>query len=111
MVYVLYIGAMENPFESLEQRLDRIESKLDRLIENIENPKNSSPVWLSTKQLAAYLGFSTTAITNLRISKIPFYKLGGRVLFKKQEIEEWIEKTRHKTGNEHLDDWLRKDNK
>jgi len=97
---------MENPFELIEKRLAMIEGKLESLIHKIEDPVSSSPTWLTSKQLSQHLGISVSAVTNLRISKIPYYKLGGKIYFKKQEIDEWIEKTRHKTGGEHLDEWL-----
>lgn len=99
---------MENPFELIEQRLSTIEKKLDSLINSIENPKdfNLSPTWITSKQLAQHLGLSTTAIGNLRINKIPYYKIGGRILYKKQEIDEFIEKTRHKGGGEYLNEYL-----
>jgi hypothetical protein len=99
---------MENPFELIEQRLTAIEGKLDSLINSIENPKDSnlSPTWITSKQLAQHLGLSTTAIGNLRINKIPYYKIGGRILYKKQEIDEFIERTRHKGGREYLDEFL-----
>ena len=99
---------MENPFELIEQRLAAIEGKLDSLINSIDNPKdfNLSPTWITSKQLAQHLGLSTTAIGNLRINKIPYYKIGGRILYKKQEIDEFIERTRHKGGREYLDEFL-----
>ncbi len=100
---------MENPFELIEQRLMAIEGKIDSLIEKLENPKDSSslsPKWINSKQLAQHLGISTAAVANLRINKIPYYKIGGRILYKKQEIDEFIEKTRHKSGGEYLDEYL-----
>ncbi len=99
---------MENPFELIEQRLAAIEGKLDSLINSIDNTinPNLSPTWISSKQLAQHLGLSTTAIGNLRINKIPYYKIGGRILYKKQEIDEFIERTRHKGGREYLDEFL-----
>lgn len=99
---------MENPFELIEQRLGIIEKKLDILIQSINNPNDSnlSPTWVNSKQLAQHLGISTTAVGNLRINKIPYYKIGGRILYKKQEIDEFIEKTRHKGGGEYLNEFL-----
>ena len=93
---------MENPFELIEKRLVVIEEKLDELIKRPDNPVVTGPTWISSKQLALHLGVSSAFVANLRISKLPYYKLGGRIFFKKQEIDEWIEKTRHKTGEEHL---------
>ena len=66
---------MENPFESLEQRLAIIESKLDRLIEKIEDPKTSSPTWMTSKQLALHLGISVSTVSKFRGRKIPYYKI------------------------------------
>lgn len=99
---------MENPFELIEKKLAAIEEKLDSLIQGIDNPgdSNLSPTWITSKQLAQHLGLSTTAIGNLRINKIPYYKIGGRILYKKQEIDEFIERTRHKGGREYLDEFL-----
>jgi hypothetical protein len=99
---------MENPFDLIEQRLMTIEKKLDSLIQSINNPEDSnlSPIWVNSKQLAQHLGISTTAVGNLRINKIPYYKIGGRILYKKQEIDEYIERTRHKGGREYLNEYL-----
>jgi len=100
---------MENPFDIIEQRLTSIEGKLDSLIEKLDNPSDSSnlsPTWINSKQLAQHLGISTTAVGNLRINKIPYYKIGGRILYKKQEIDEYIEQTRHKGGREYLNEFL-----
>jgi len=97
---------MENPFDELEKRLIVIEEKLDILLKEVKDPSSSDPIWLTSKQLAQHLGISVSAVTNLRTYKIPYYKLGGRIYFKKQEIDEWIEKTRHKTGGEYLNERL-----
>ncbi|MFC1734375.1 helix-turn-helix domain-containing protein, partial [candidate division KSB1 bacterium] len=58
-----------------------------------------------SKQLAQHLGISASTVSKLR-GKLPYYKLGGKVYFKKQEVDEWIEKTRHKSGDEYLNDYL-----
>jgi len=99
---------MENPFEALENRLASIESKLDGLLKSINSPSPALPAWMTTKQLAQHLGVSAAFITSLHGSKLPFYKLGGKVYFKKQEIDKFIQKTRHKTGGEYLDEYLRR---
>jgi len=99
---------MENPFETIEKRLIDIEGKLDGLIAKVDNPeKNSnSPKWMTSKQLMQYLGISSSILANLRLNKIPYYRLGGKILYKKQEIDELIEKSRHKSGNEYLNEFL-----
>ena len=102
---------MENPFEILEQRLSGIEDKLESLIQRIDNQKDSSvldPTWVTTKQLSQHLGISTAAVTNIRGSKIPFYKIGGRILFKREEVDEYIQKSRYMSGKDNLDDYLKR---
>ena len=100
---------MENPFELLDQRLSAIEEKLDRLLGRIDEQKDSSvldPTWVTTKQLAQHLGISTAAVTNIRGSMIPYYKIGGRILFKREEVDAYIKKSRYKSGEENLADHI-----
>lgn len=100
---------MENPFELLDQRLSSIEMKLESLVQRIDNQKDSSvldPTWVTTKQLSEHLGISTAAVTNIRGTKIPFYKIGGRILFKREEVDEYIQKSRNKSGEENLADHI-----
>lgn len=100
---------MENPFELIELRLAAIEAKLDNILRLTDRPderKNLSITWMNSKQLSQYLGITTTAVGNLRIRKIPYYKIGGRIMYKKQEIDEYIESTRHKSGSEYLNEYL-----
>lgn len=101
---------MENPFELLEQRLQAIEDKLDGLIQNIDKQEKSSSLsstWVTTKQLAQHLGISTAAITNIRGTKIPYYKIGGRILFKREEVDAYIQKSRCMSGKDNLDEYLK----
>lgn len=102
---------MENPFELLDQRLSIIEDKLDRLIERIDGQKDTSVLdstWVTTKQLSQHLGISTAAVTNIRGTKIPYYKIGGRILFKRQEVDEYIKKSRYMSGRDNLDEYLKR---
>ena len=102
---------MENPFEILDQRLSQIENKLDLLISRIDDKKDTSmldPTWVTTKQLSQHLGISTAAVTNIRGTKIPYYKIGGRILFKREEVDEYIQKSRYMSGGDRLDEYLKR---
>lgn len=101
---------MENPFEILDQRLSQIEKKLDTLMARIGEQKDASmldPTWVTTKQLSQHLGISTAAVTNMRGTKIPYYKIGGRILFKRQEVDEYIHKSRYMSGGDRLDEYIK----
>lgn len=102
---------MENPFELLDQRLSIIEDKLDTLIGRIDVQKDTSVLdttWVTTKQLSQHLGISTAAVTNIRGTKIPYYKIGGRILFKREEVDEYILKSRYMSGRDNLDAYLKR---
>ena len=53
------------------------------------------------------MNVSTSAITNMRGSKLPYYKMGGKILFKREEINQWIETTRHQSNAEQFDHFLK----
>ncbi|MBW4971174.1 helix-turn-helix domain-containing protein [Croceibacter atlanticus] len=84
---------MENPFEIINQRLERIEVLLENMhrttsSNNIEVAK--SPI-MTIKQLSAYLDLSLSAIYKLTSSKeIPHVKRGKRLYFDKKDIDAWV---------------------
>lgn len=89
---------MENPFESIIQRLDRIESLLISL--NSTQTKQESlfakqedSKYLSVVQLADLLGWKpTTVYQNHHSGTIPgARKLGNRLLFDNATIMAWVE--------------------
>lgn len=67
---------------------------------------NKSPLekqnFYNVNQLGAYTGFSIGYIYKLtHLNKIPFYKPnGGKLLFSKAEIEQWINDSRFSTKAE-----------
>ena len=55
-------------------------------------PEISKKEYLCTEECAAFIGRSSGAIRNLvLIKKIPFRKVGGRLIFLRSEIVTWIE--------------------
>ncbi len=52
---------------------------------------------MTVKELAEYLSLPVRRIYIWKSEgKIPYVKLGGRLLFDRQEIDEWIEKNKNK---------------
>lgn len=54
---------------------------------------NKNKRFYSVTELAAYLGISKSSIHRFRArDEIPYVKLGGRVVFPINQIEEWLKK-------------------
>jgi excisionase family DNA binding protein len=84
---------MENPFEIINQRLERIEL----LLQNIYSASNISEAGIATtpimniKQLATYLDLSVSALYKMTSTKeIPHAKRGKRLYFDKKDIDAWV---------------------
>lgn len=90
---------MENPFDIILDRLDRIEKAIQNL--NIGEPIAPVNELLDVKQVASYLKVTKSAIYKLTsMSVIPHYKNGKRLYFKKSDIDEWIFSKRIKTNDD-----------
>ena len=90
---------MENPFELILERLDRIEKAIASL--NSTNPIQVNNAPMDVKDLSEYLKLSVSAIYKLTsTSEIPHYKSGKRLYFKKEDINEWIFSRRIKTNDD-----------
>ncbi|MGO4921384.1 helix-turn-helix domain-containing protein [Maribacter spongiicola] len=93
---------MENPFEIINQRLERIEQLLDKLIsQNINDSKSNDNKPMTAKELGIYLNLSVYTIYGLVHKRsIPFIKKGKRLYFQKRVIDEWLEYSRQLTREE-----------
>jgi excisionase family DNA binding protein len=55
-------------------------------------PEADKRLW-DSKRLAEYLNLNLGTIRNWAwMKRIPYYKVGGRLRFKKSEIDEWLER-------------------
>lgn len=94
---------MENPFELIMQRLDRIEKAIYNL--KIENAIVEESKAMNISEVAKYLNTNIPSIYGLTSrAEIPHYKITKKLYFKKEEIDEWINskkiKTKHDIENE-----------
>lgn len=88
---------MENPFEMILTRLDRIE----KLIIEMSGERTDNDLVLDVKQAARYTHLSLSRIYKFTSQKeIPHYKKGKRLYFKKSELREWLTKTKIITSTE-----------
>lgn len=77
-------------------------SLLHNLMETDFTQQSSIPIFLSPDQLAKLLKLSKATIYRLIEKRaLPFYKIGGSLRFKQNEIMEYVEKCRIKSANEY----------
>jgi len=97
---------MENPFELILEKLNSIELAIESLKESSKNVDE----FMDIDQTASFLAMSKTTIYGMTHQrKIPYFKVGKRLFFKKSEIEQWIVSKRintyddlEKRAKEHL---------
>ena len=58
--------------------------------------RSSNKTFMTTKEVARYLSVSTSWLEQLRCrgEGPPYYKLGGKVLYEKSEVDAWFESHR-----------------
>lgn len=84
---------MENPFEIINQRLERIEALLDNIYRasNINETGIATTPIMNIKQFSAYLDLSVSALYKMTSTKeIPHAKRGKRLYFDKKDIDAWV---------------------
>lgn len=94
---------MENPFEMIMEKLEGIERLLHELraTNSVAYKVQADKQIMDINQLAEYLKCSKSSLYKDTASrKIPHFKRGKRVYFKKTEIDEWVTQLRIKTTDE-----------
>jgi len=89
-----------NPFEEMVDRFDRLEGLVIELI-NKDEPENDREAYLSRKQTAEYLGISLPTLSKkTKEGELNAFRLGGRILYKRVEIDEALNNNRAYPQNE-----------
>jgi hypothetical protein len=95
---------MENPFDIITQRLNRIEMLLEKLSISVANQKelNGGLDQISGIKLAEEVtGLARASIYGLVCKKsIPCFKKGKKLYFSRLELIDWIKSGRCKTKSE-----------
>jgi excisionase family DNA binding protein len=84
---------MDNPFEIINQKLERIENLLENIYSNSQNDNanNSYPDILDLQQLASYLNVSKSYLYKMTSNNmIPHSKRGKKLYFDKEIVTKWI---------------------
>lgn len=87
---------MENPFEIIFEKLERIEKQLKSLHDN--QHLVFSPQIMTIEDLASYLSLSKATIYGYTFrNTIPYTKRGKRLYFEKSAIDDWLFENSRKT--------------
>jgi excisionase family DNA binding protein len=90
---------MENPFELILERLDRIEKAIQNL--NYIVATTDDIQIMNISEVAAYIKLAKATVYSLtHRNTIPHYKNGKRLYFKKEEIDKWMFSNKIKTGED-----------
>ncbi len=93
---------MENPFEVIQNKLDRITELLEKLISTQEgaHKKNESEI-MTIDDASALLSISKQTIYRYTSSRhIPHFKKGKKLYFKKEDLIKWVQEVKIKTVKE-----------
>lgn len=90
---------MENPFELILERLDRIEKAIQKL-SHTSDAHDVNQI-MDIYEVAEYIKVAKTSIYGMtHQNTIPHYKSGKKLYFKKSDIDEWIFSKRIKTRSD-----------
>lgn len=88
---------MDNPFEAILEKLNRIELILAELMANRNAGKEPVPhndEWMTAEGAAIFLHVSTGSIYRyVMIGTLPKTKFGNKLYFKREQLEKLIEKS------------------
>jgi len=92
---------MENPFEKLESRLERIESLVSRIVESGKREDHSNAKKVGNIGMAKEItGLSKSTIYRLASERrIPHAKSWGKLYFNATDLLDWISKCRREEKN------------
>ncbi|CAM3775506.1 helix-turn-helix domain-containing protein [Flavobacterium gelidilacus] len=82
---------MENPFELIFERLDRIEKAISELKEKLNYTPPIENDIMNIDEVSAYLKMcKPTIYGRVHRRTIPFYKSGKKLFFKKSDLENYF---------------------
>src|SRR5690554_2759823 len=95
---------MNNPFESINERLQIIEGLLQALAESqseIREPSGKTDDLLTIEQAAEFLHLSKPTIySKCSRNELPYMKRGKRLYFLREQLMEYVKAGQHETKRE-----------
>lgn len=100
--------------QSVKKAVQEIVQNNDISLPSNIQEKEKSSLYLNIQQASKFTHMAIATLYDYtHKKKIPFSKIGKRLLFSKKELTEWIQRHRKKTKDEldqEADDWLNKNN-
>ncbi len=94
---------MQNPFELIDERLSRIENKLEFILNQLSDleTKPESDEFYTVQETAQFLKLSVPSIYGLTHKmQIPVHKRGKRLYFLKSDLVDYLKKGRQRSRDE-----------
>ena len=93
---------MENPFETIQNKLDRITELQEKLISSqVVTHKNNESEIMTIDEASALLSIAKPTIYGYTSSRnIPHFKKGKRLYFIKEDLLKWVQEGKIKTTKE-----------
>jgi excisionase family DNA binding protein len=85
------------PNALLDALADRV---AERLADRLGEPSLTSAAWMRTKDAADYLGLTRSALYS-RIREMPHYRFERMLLFKRSDLDAWVESHRVEPSRQH----------
>ncbi|MCC8361002.1 helix-turn-helix domain-containing protein [Salinimicrobium sediminilitoris] len=90
---------MENPFELILKKLESIEKQIADLQD--QQRKKAEDKLMDIDELTKYIHYKKSSIYGLvQDKKIPYFKAAGRLHFRKNDIDKWLNESRRPTTKE-----------
>lgn len=92
---------MQNPFETLEQKLNQLTSMVTDLGNKLSGQQSVDLKPLNVSEAAKYLDMAKPTLYALTSKReIPHMKRGKKLYFNQQELDNWLKEHRKKTATE-----------
>ena len=90
---------MENPFETINQKLDWITNQINEISSHLAlSGTRPAKRILSINEAAEFLGIAKQTIYGYTMLRnIPHYKIGRKLCFVESELTEWVLSNKRKT--------------
>lgn len=90
-----------NPFNELSEKLDALTQQVAEMNRKMQGQSFQIDKPLTVQEAATYLCLSKSRLYHLTSQRaLPFFKRGQATLFRKEELDKWLQSKRQKSADE-----------